>query len=143
MGDRKRTPMNFMDEIVESRIAEAISRGELDNLPGCGKPLQLDDDRMVPEELRVAHRILKNSGHLPQQVHLRREISNIGCILAHTADPASQNASARRLNALLIKLSAANGKSADLRVEQMYYDKLVQRVAANCRRNSAPATGDQ
>jgi hypothetical protein len=52
----------MLDLIAERRIAEAISRGELDNLPGVGRPLELDDDALVPEDLRIAVRILKNAG---------------------------------------------------------------------------------
>ncbi len=54
--------------IAEKRIAEAIERGELDDLPGEGRTLVLDDDRLVPEELRMAYRILKNAGYVPQEV---------------------------------------------------------------------------
>jgi len=49
--------------IAEDRIAKAIARGEFDNLPGAGRPLDLDDeDPLLPEEMRMARRILRNSG---------------------------------------------------------------------------------
>ena len=54
--------MLALEWIAERRIAEAVSQGELDNLPGAGRALELDDDALVPEELRMAHRILKNAG---------------------------------------------------------------------------------
>jgi hypothetical protein len=54
--------------IAERKIAEAIARGELDDLPGAGRPLDLDDDAMIPEELRLAHRILKNAGYVPPEL---------------------------------------------------------------------------
>lgn len=117
--------MNKMDDIVEARITEAMHQGEFDNLPGCGKPLQLDDDQMVPESLRLAHRILKNSGHLPPQVGLRREITEVGCLLANADDACVRNAAAKRLNALMIMLNICDGQLTDLRLEQQYYDKLV------------------
>jgi len=69
--------MDPVDKIAESKIIAAIERGELDNLPGQGQPLDLDDDSAVPAELRVAHRILKNSGHLPATLHLHAEIKRI------------------------------------------------------------------
>lgn len=47
--------------IAERRIAEAVSQGELDGLPGAGRPLDLEDDALVPEEMRMARRILKNA----------------------------------------------------------------------------------
>ena len=52
----------MLDLLAERKIAEAILRGELDNLPGAGRPLELDDDALVPEDLRIALRILKNAG---------------------------------------------------------------------------------
>jgi hypothetical protein len=40
--------------LAERKIAEAQARGEFDHLPGAGQPLALDDDALVPEELRRA-----------------------------------------------------------------------------------------
>ena len=67
----------MFDAIAEKKIAEAIARGELDDLPGAGKPLELDDDANVPEDLRVADRILKNAGFVPPQVESLREIGQL------------------------------------------------------------------
>jgi hypothetical protein len=58
----------MLDFLVEQRLEEAVSRGELSNLPGEGRPLELDDDPLVPEELRAAYRILKNAGLVPPEV---------------------------------------------------------------------------
>ena len=38
----------MLEFIAEQRIAEAIAKGELDDLPGAGRPLALDDDAHVP-----------------------------------------------------------------------------------------------
>jgi hypothetical protein len=54
--------MHALELMAERRIAEAVSRGELDGLPGAGRPLDLEDDALVPEEERMANRILKNAG---------------------------------------------------------------------------------
>jgi hypothetical protein len=51
--------------IAERRIAEAAVQGEFDDLPGAGKPLDLAEDPLVPEEQRMANRILKNAGFAP------------------------------------------------------------------------------
>jgi hypothetical protein len=37
-------------------------------------PLVLDDDAMVPEELRAAYRVLKNSGYVPAEVEALRDL---------------------------------------------------------------------
>ena len=54
--------MNALDLIAENRIAEAVARGELQGLPGEGRPLDLDDDDpLAPPEARMAKRILRNA----------------------------------------------------------------------------------
>ena len=80
----------MFDAIAERKIAEAIARGELDDLPGAGKPLELDDDSNVPEDLRVAYRILKNAGFVPPQVDSLREIGQLERLVQEKAvdDPA-------------------------------------------------------
>ena len=65
--------MTALELIAEVRIAEAASRGELDELPGAGKPLDLDDDLLVPEEQRMANRILRNAGFTPREVEDARK----------------------------------------------------------------------
>ena len=60
----------MLDFLAEQRVSEAISRGELDNLPGAGRPLDLDEDPLIPEELRAAYRILKNAGYVPPALEI-------------------------------------------------------------------------
>ena len=72
--------LNF-DAIAERRILQAIARGELDDLPGAGKPLALDDDALVPAETRMAHRILKNAGFVPLEILERKEIMRLEAML--------------------------------------------------------------
>jgi DnaJ-like protein len=55
--------MLALEIIAERRIKEAIERGEFDDLPGAGQPLELDElDPAIPVELRMAYRILRNAG---------------------------------------------------------------------------------
>ena len=63
--------------IAERKIAEALARGELANLPGEGRPLALDDDALVPEDLRAAYRILKNAGYVPPELATLNEIAQL------------------------------------------------------------------
>ena len=65
------------DELVERRIREARRQGAFDDLPGHGRPLELDDDRLVPEDVRVAMRILKNAGVLPSEVEALRALDGL------------------------------------------------------------------
>ncbi|WP_169084099.1 DnaJ family domain-containing protein [Paenibacillus sp. PL91] len=74
--------MEFMRTIAEERILEAIRRGELDNLPGAGKPLPPDGIENVPEELRVGFKLLKNAGMIPEEMQLRKEMVTLGDLLS-------------------------------------------------------------
>ncbi len=72
--------------VAEQRIKEAIAQGELSNLPGAGKPLNLEEYFSTPEELRLAFSILKNANCLPAEVELLREIARLEEALAAAAD---------------------------------------------------------
>jgi hypothetical protein len=52
----------MLDFLVERWIVEAVSRGEFDDLPGTGEPLPPEDNELVPEDMRLAWRVLKNAG---------------------------------------------------------------------------------
>jgi hypothetical protein len=119
--------MSAWDAIAERRISEAQARGELDDLPGAGAPLALDDDALVPEDLRVAHRILKNAGLLPPQLEPHREIREIEALLLQVDDGEGRTRLISRINFLLAR-SAAGRRQGDLRVEQSYAEKLSERL---------------
>lgn len=118
--------MWLIDKLAEQHIAKAMERGELDNLQGQGRPLQLDDDRDVPEHLRAAYRLLKNAGYLPPELELKREIHDVEQLLAQTRDTAQQRRLHKRLRYLMTQYSLKQG--ADLRLEQAYYDQVAAKL---------------
>ena len=73
------------DRLAENRIREAMEQGEFDNLPGAGQPLSLEEYFSAPEDLRMAHSVLKNANCRPLEVELLNEIARIE--LAMTAAP--------------------------------------------------------
>jgi len=102
-------PLSIFDLLAEQRIADAIKRGELDNLPGAGRPLDLDDDPLLSPEQRMANRILKNAGVVPAEIGLRREIAALRARLAN-ADNVGHDALRRRLGFLIAQLGALQRK---------------------------------
>jgi Domain of unknown function (DUF1992) len=62
------------ESLIDQIMNKAHSDGLMDNLPGQGQPLQLDDDALVPEEYRLGHRMLKASGFAPPWIEAQREI---------------------------------------------------------------------
>ncbi len=68
--------MSF-DRIVEAIIKEAMERGEFDDLPGKGKPIDLSEYFQTPEEVRLAYSMLKNAGMTSREVDLLKEIAEL------------------------------------------------------------------
>ena len=97
--------MFLIDKIAEQKIAEAIRRGELDNLPGTGERLQLDDDSLVPETLRVGYRLLKNSGYLPPQLQLHHEINSVEVLISQARSQEERDLLSSKLQKLLLQLN--------------------------------------
>ena len=91
----------MLDFLVEQRLEEAVSRGELANLPGEGRPLELDDDSLIPEDLRGAYRILRNAGFVPPEVEALTEISQLEDLVSRGSEDAAARAKAVRKLALL------------------------------------------
>lgn len=127
--------MLLIDSLAEAQIRAAIRRGELDDLPGHGKPLVLDDDSGIPEELRVAYRILRNAGCLPPQLTLRNEIRQLEDLLDQTVLEAEEQTIRRRLCLLKARL-ALHGHDGELLVrERVYREKLIDKIARQGKQN--------
>ena len=90
--------MEALAQLAESKIRAAIARGELDDLPGSGKPLQLEDLSRVPANLRMGYKLLRNAGCLPPELEARKEAARLGALLDATGD-ANERARLSRLRA--------------------------------------------
>ena len=116
------------EKIIESRIKKAQEDGAFEDLPGSGLPLRLEDDRHIPEDLRMAHKVLKNADCLPPEVHLRKEIRATEDLLAGMTDTAQKHRTLKKLNFLILKLNASRDANAAFDVPQRYYGDLVERL---------------
>ena len=71
-----------LEKIVEEMIKKAQERGEFDNLPGKGKPIDLTEYFEMPEDVRVAQSMLKNADMTLREVNLFNEIEELRkCLL--------------------------------------------------------------
>lgn len=118
-----------LDKIADQKIREAMERGELDDLPGKGKPLELEDDRLIPEDLRLAYKILKNADCLPQELELRKEIRTTELLLAGIKDTQEKYKQMKRLNYLIMKLNTIRPVSPLFEENQHYYEKVVDKMS--------------
>lgn len=132
----------MLDDLVERRIREARERGEFDNLPGQGKPLVLDDDALIPEDLRVALRILKNAGFVPPEVEALRSLTGLVDQTLASADPQNSRRAQRRLLALELALENAGlslSAGAAIRYRQALQERLGQQRATPSDAGQPPA----
>ena len=120
--------MEIFAKIAEQRIREAIERGEFDNLEGRGKPLDLRDESWVPEDLRMAYKILKNAGCLPAELELRKEVMNLRDLLHTIDDDQLRIKKIRELNFKLLKLNEMRKKPFHLDNFPEYEDKIYKKI---------------
>ena len=64
-----------LEKAVEEQIRQAMAEGKFNNLPGKGKPIDLEAYFQTPEHLRMAYSILKSAGFVPQEVQLLKDIT--------------------------------------------------------------------
>ena len=119
------------EKLIESRIKKAQDQGAFENLPGIGKPLHLEDDRHIPEDLRMAHKVLKNADCLPPEVQLRKEIRTTEDLLAGMTDTVQKYRTIKKLNFLILKLNALKDTNPAYEIPQRYYGELVERLGAD------------
>ena len=120
--------MKLLDALVEQRIAAAAARGEFDDLPGAGAPLTLDDDLLVPEEVRVANRILKNAGFVPPAVEQLRALGDLRHALnAAGGDQATLSLLQAKMLALDMALESLRG--GPMVVPREYCRRIAERLS--------------
>lgn len=117
------------DKIVEERIREALRRGEFDDLPGRGEPLRLEDDGHIPEELRLAYKILKNAGFVPPEIQLKKEIIRTEELMSGMEDAAERYRMIKRLNFLIMRLNAMRKTRVVSEFPQHYEARAAERVS--------------
>jgi hypothetical protein len=123
--------MEFFYRIAERRIIEAIANGEFDNLEGKGKPIDFEDETWIPEDLRMAYRILKNAGCIPPELEFRNEVINMCSLINTTDDDKERIKKLRELNFKLLKLNMTRKKPLNFEDFPEYEGKLVDKLTGN------------
>jgi len=120
--------MLLFEIIAEQKIRAAIERGEFAALPGQGRPLDLSEDPLVPEELRMAYRLLKNAGFIPPELEARKEIRQLEQLIQGLGLGAERSKALRKLQLLSAKLAESRRGRENLRLEADYFDRLIKRL---------------
>lgn len=116
--------MSLLDALAEQQIRDAQIRGEFENLPGSGEPLTLEDDALIPEELRAAYRLLKNAGYLPPELEYCRELRDIETLLQQAQTGEMRSSLLARLNWLLTR-SSAGRQPRNLHIANDYFIRVA------------------
>lgn len=122
-------PFSSLSKIAEEKIREAQKNGAFDNLPGKGKPLELEDLSSVPEELRVAYHILKNAHVLPQEAELKKEIYILEDLLRYVEGDEQRNRLSRSIQSKIIRLDLLQRRSFSPSSAGFYGRKLARKFA--------------
>jgi hypothetical protein len=114
--------------IAEARIRDAIARGELDDLPGSGKRLELENLSQVPEDLRAGYLLLKSAGVLPEEMQLRKEMVTLEALLDVCSDVDERTRLRKDLNWKMIRFQVLMERRRPRAVPLEYRRKLVAKL---------------
>src|SRR6185369_4278066 len=115
----------LFQRLAEQRILEAQRKGEFDNLPGKGKPLELEDLSTVPEDLRMGYKILKNARVLPPEAELLKDIHILEDLLKHIEDEGERQALSKSIQWKMIRLDMLKKRSLESGTLRAYGRKLA------------------
>lgn len=116
------------NKIIEERIRMAQERGDFEDLPGAGKPIRFDDDSHIPEDLRMAYKVMKNADFIPPEIALKKQIQSTQELVASMPDSGEKYRAMRKLNYLVFKLNTMRQVPIDLETPQVYTDKIIDRL---------------
>ena len=114
--------------IAERKISKAIREGQLDSKEWKNKPLPVTNDYMVPEELRMAYKILKNAGYLPPEIETKKKIQQTEDLLATCEDECTRVKQIKKLNYLVMKMNTMNGHTVNIESQEEYYRQVIERI---------------
>ncbi|MBT2661976.1 DUF1992 domain-containing protein [Bacillus sp. ISL-45] len=123
--------MDFSMVVSEDRIKRAYKDGEFENLPGYGKPLNLEDMSAVPEDLRMAYKMLKNAGFSPEEQRLRQEVMSIEDLIRNCENPDEKNRLNQELSQKLLrynKIMSSRGAKTNSYLFKNYERKIEKKL---------------
>jgi TusA-related sulfurtransferase len=117
-----------LHKIIEQKIQEAQARGDFDNLPGSGRPVEIEDDSHVPEDLRLAYKILKNANCVPPEIELKKEIRQMEDMLEDLSDEKESYRQVKRINYKIMQLNMMRKTSPLLEETEIYFKKVAEKL---------------
>ncbi len=122
--------MNILAELAERAIQEAQKRGEFEGLRGQGEPLPPESDPFMPETLRMAYKMLKNAGYVPEEIQAQREIRSLIECLEQETDESRKMRQIQKVQLFIAKAKIRHGGLLQEENEK-YFHKVVARITLN------------
>lgn len=92
-----------IEKLIDKMIKEAMAKGEFDNLPGSGQPVDLSDYFATPEDVRLGHKMLKDANIIPEELELLREAEALKAELANCATEEGKRKVRKMIDEKLLK----------------------------------------
>lgn len=103
---KRENRLRLVEDHIGRSLAESERSGELRSAKNFGKPLDFGDGYdETPEDLRMGYKILKDSGFVPPEIELMRDIESLSRELSAAPTSETQLASQRRLSEMRQKLA--------------------------------------
>ncbi len=121
--------MDVIALIAEEKIEEARKRGELDQLPGKGAPVELEDLSRVPDDLRAGYLLLKNSGVLPEELEIQKEMLSLQRLIDCCNQEEEKEDLRKKKNELQVRFNMlAERKNIKKEVLRNYQQKVYHKL---------------
>jgi hypothetical protein len=127
-------PMSAIAFVAERKIEEALADGAFDNLPGMGKPLELEDLSHLPPDMRMAYTILKNSGFVDKCPEPGKDLSMRDLLSSAEEERATYG----KMQRLKVMMARVQRRKEDLALEKPapdantdaspYLEKLIAKI---------------
>ncbi|HWJ79158.1 MAG TPA: DUF1992 domain-containing protein [Niallia sp.] len=122
--------MDFSSLVSEEKIKKAYQDGAFEKLPGYGKPLPKDSLESIPEELRMAARILKNAGYSVEENKIKHELLTIEDLMKSSGEE-ERNTLQKKYTEKLIRyhqLMKKRMEKSHSKNMRLYQEKIEERL---------------
>ena len=116
--------------LAERRIEDAMKEGKFDNLPGAGKPIELEP-MPADENARLtwwALRVLKGNDVTPDEIVWRKRIDTLKAELEEARSEARVRALVGQINALVYKLNTLGTNAIQSAMSGVVLEDEIERL---------------
>ena len=79
------------ESVIDQIIRDSMAQGRFKNLPGEGKPLNLEEDQYTPPHLRLAHKILSDNDMVPEWIAEGKDLDTTRKVLLSAIQKAAKH----------------------------------------------------